>query len=44
VNPQGLIPVVMGLVLVSLGVSGKYKDAWAVITGQGASGAPTRAA
>lgn len=41
-NAQGLIPLVLGMVLISLGVSGKYKNAWAVISGKPAEA--TRAA
>ena len=33
-NPQGLIPLLIGIVLISLGVSGRYRDAWQVVTGQ----------
>lgn len=44
-NPVGIIPIVVGILLVAMAVSGKYRQAWEIITGQPVPGtAPTRTA
>lgn len=35
-NPQGGLVVLIGMVLIALGVSGRYKQAWMIVTGGGA--------
>lgn len=32
-NPAGLIPLVLGTILLALGISGQYKQALAVVSG-----------
>jgi hypothetical protein len=37
-NPAGALVVLVGILLIGLGVSGRYRQAWAIVTGSGPSG------
>jgi hypothetical protein len=40
VNPAGLVPIVVGILLIYLGVTGRYKQAWGIVVAQPKPPAP----